>query len=140
MKIRRRPRAHLCLTFLFSVLLGITLLALHGRTHAQFLNCIGPPIKSDIRVSDPYWNAGSSVKVYFRQDHFTSAQRNTIKDGIEAWESRRFNNCSGVTFDDNTYAELASQPSSATVGSYIWIETQAGFSSSQTTRRRGWSS
>jgi hypothetical protein len=47
-----------------------------------------------------------------------------MKEAFEAWESHRFEDCSNVTFNDSAYIELAQQPMTSSVGSYVWITTQ----------------
>lgn len=119
-----------------SFILMMFLLVLAGlpRTLQQNVEaqvCTGPPIFSDIGVYDPYWPAGSDIKVYFKQGDFNSTQRNTMKQAFEAWESRRFDTCSNVTFNDSAYIELAQQPTTGNVGSYVWISTQEFGSAAQ---------
>ena len=63
---------------------------------------------------DPYWPSGTTVEVYFKQGDFTASQQSTIEQGFEAWEARRINNCSNVSY--NTYTERASQPNVTEVG------------------------
>ncbi len=110
------------------------LLPSHQAKVVAQIGCGGPPLYSEVDVYDPYWPTGASVKVYFKQGHFNSTQRNIMKEAFEAWESHRFVNCSLVTFNDSAYIELAEQPSTANVGSYVWITTQEFGSAVEVTR------
>lgn len=70
---------------------------------------------------DPYWSHGTSVKVFFRTGHFTLSQRNTMKNAFEAWDARRMQNCSGISFVDSSYTERSSEPLTGQVGPYVWV-------------------
>lgn len=88
-------------------------------------NCGGPKLNSEVPYIgrlDPYWPQGTAVKVYFKQGQFTSTQLNTMTDAFEAWDSRRFNNCSLVSFDG--YTERSIQPTTEEVGAYVWVIKQ----------------
>lgn len=70
-------------TLIMAVLIFALLLpALQQDVEAQA--CTGPPIYSDVGIYDPYWPAGSDVKVYFKQGDFTSTQRNIMRQAFEA--------------------------------------------------------
>lgn len=88
---------------------------------AQLTSCGGPKLFSEISLPlDPYWPAGTTVKVYFKQGDFNSTDRGVIQQAFEAWGARRFNNCSLIQY--RTFEELGSRPSTSAVGAFVWLE------------------
>jgi hypothetical protein len=84
--------------------------------------CNGLPQTAVVQGNnDPYFPKFASVKVYFKSGDFTSTQRNTIKQAFEAWDARRTQNCSGISFVDTSYTVLATQPAASQVGLYVWV-------------------
>lgn len=92
----------------FLTLLWVTPVIIPWLSTTTQITCgTGPALFDPL---DPYWTKGTTVTVKFKQGDFTPTQRGTMGEAFEAWESRRFNNCSEVTFVG--YQEFAATPRS----------------------------
>lgn len=119
-------RALLAATLSLSLVAIIKLSFTPGvAVEAQTTLCGGPKLNSEVSYIgklDPYWPKGTPVQVFFKLNDFTPTQRGTMKQAFEAWDIRRFNNCSGVIFFG--YTESSAQPRAADVGAYAWVIKQ----------------
>ena len=49
-----------------------------------------------------------------------------MKGAFEAWDSHRINNGSDVSFDDSTYSERASEPTTQEAGAFVFVRKAGG--------------
>lgn len=78
--------------FVAAVFVSLSFLSLSPRLMSNVkveaqTACNGPKLNSEVSYIgrlDPYWPTGTAVKVYFRRDHFSSEQINTMKAAFEA--------------------------------------------------------
>src|SRR5205085_3473220 len=97
--------------------------------NAQLTCGSGPALQNPLHPVIP---AGTTLKVFFMQGHFTDTQRNTMRDAFETWKTHGTANCASLSFEG--YTESAAQPRAVDVGSYVWIEKISVGGSGQTFR------
>jgi hypothetical protein len=103
--------------FIFLSIALLQILLVPPVVEAQLQCGTGPALQNPLQPVIP---AGTSLTVFFRQGDFDGTQRNTIRIGFETWTSRRFQNCSSISFAG--FTESPTQPSAASVGSFVWVE------------------